>query len=238
MIFEIINPSDKCTLETSDHEVAAVTCCLIGTGKYALQGIDTDLEVPLFIFGDHDEWFTEKFNRDLDQSIEFIKANKLDELIVCLNGVLIGGAESRASFNKGMDLIDDPIKKEEWRQHWLDERRTSLNNICTRAWHYAESLQQLKNRALELVDSLGLEQAKEIIYNNPDKTATHYIIDTGCHYHSLEFHSFWSSELNDWDDSDFTSLEELKKHFKTVIDLSELKDLIRIYEGIKGVDHG
>ena len=102
------------------------------------KGIDTDLEVPLFIFGDHDEWFTEKFNRDLEQSIEFIKANKLDELVACLNSVLIGGAESRASFNKGMDLIDDPIKKEEWQQHWLDERRTSLNNICARAWDYAK----------------------------------------------------------------------------------------------------
>lgn len=37
-----------------------------------------------------------------------------------------------------MDLIDDPIKKEEWQQHWLDERRTSLNNICARAWDYAK----------------------------------------------------------------------------------------------------
>ena len=138
MIFEIINPSDACTLEAFDHEVASIACCFIGSGKYALKGIDTDLEVPLFIFGDHDEWFTEKFNRDLEQSIEFIKANKLDELVGCLNSVLIGGAESRASFNKGMDLIDDPIKKEEWQQHWLDERRTSLNNICARAWDYAK----------------------------------------------------------------------------------------------------
>ena len=101
MIFEIINPSDACTLEAFDHEVASIACCFIGSGKYALKGIDTDLEVPLFIFGDHDEWFT-------------------------------------ASFNKGMDLIDDPIKKEEWQQHWLDERRTSLNNICARAWDYAK----------------------------------------------------------------------------------------------------
>lgn len=36
MIFEIINPSDKCNLEASDHEVASIACCLIGEGKDAL----------------------------------------------------------------------------------------------------------------------------------------------------------------------------------------------------------
>ncbi|MDM1021638.1 hypothetical protein QSV37_15195 [Acinetobacter sp. VNK23] len=146
MIFEIINPSDKCTLEAFDHEVASVACCLIGSGQYALKGLDTDLEVPLFLFGGHDEWFTEKFGRTFEESIDFCKNNKLDALITCLNSTLIGGAESRASFNKGMDLIDDPVKKEEWRKHWLDQRRTSLNNICASAWSYARHFEELKTQ--------------------------------------------------------------------------------------------
>lgn len=149
MIFEIINPSDKCTLEAFDHEVASIACCLIGGGKYALDGIDTDLEVPLFIFGGHDDWFSEKFKRTLEESIIHVKSTKIDALINCLNSVLIGGAESRASFNKGLDLIEDPIKKEEWRQHWLDERRSSLNNICARAWSLGKHFEEIKSQGGE-----------------------------------------------------------------------------------------
>ena len=146
MIFEIVNPSDKCTLEAFDHEVAAIACVLIGNGKYALDGIDTKLEVPIFMFGGHDEWFTETFGRNVSDSLGYIKANKANELITCLNSVMLGSAESRASFKKGLELITDAEKREEWRQHWLNERRTSLNNICQFAWDYAKELEKQWNK--------------------------------------------------------------------------------------------
>jgi len=54
--------------------------------------------------------------------------------------VLIGDAAHRKAFEKGLELIDDPVKREQWREHWLDERRTSMNNIGGRAWGLAKRL--------------------------------------------------------------------------------------------------
>lgn len=138
MIFEIINPSDQCTLVADDLEIAAIICCLIGTGKYALKGLDTDLEVPLFIFGGHDEWFTGKFSRNYKDSLEYAIANKIDELIACAESVMIGGLADRHLYEQALSLIDDPTKQNEYRDSYLDKKRSSLNNICSRSWQYAE----------------------------------------------------------------------------------------------------
>ena len=40
MKFEIINPSDACTMYAPDLEVAAVAVSFLGDGKYPLEGLD------------------------------------------------------------------------------------------------------------------------------------------------------------------------------------------------------
>ena len=46
MIFEIINPSDKYTIEAEDWQVACVVNLIVGRGQYALQEIDGDHNMP------------------------------------------------------------------------------------------------------------------------------------------------------------------------------------------------
>lgn len=140
--FEIINPSDKYTIQAPDMEIAAVACVSLGQGKAAFDEIDGEREVPLFLFGGYDKWFTEQFGRDMAETFDRVLDERRDELADCLDSCLIGDAAHRASFNKGMALIESPEKREEWRQHWLDERRTSMNNIGSVAWETAANLRK------------------------------------------------------------------------------------------------
>lgn len=140
MLFEIINPSDTYTVLAPDLEIAGVACCLLGNGQYAFQGIDCDGEVPLFLFGGHDEWFTKHFGSDFETITGKVMSSRRAELADCFDSVLIGDAAHRKAFDKGLELIDDPVKREHWREHWLDERRTSMNNIGGRAWGLAKRL--------------------------------------------------------------------------------------------------
>ncbi|BBQ49868.1 hypothetical protein [Acinetobacter pittii] len=46
MIFELINPSDKCTFEAPNLKIAALVTCVLGNGQYCAKGIENDLDVP------------------------------------------------------------------------------------------------------------------------------------------------------------------------------------------------
>lgn len=98
MEFEIINPSDPYTITAPDLEIAAAAVVLLGNGKYSLEGKDGTPDVPFFLFGGHDEWFQEKFDRSLNESIEWILGSRAEELAACLDSVKIGSAE-RSSMN-------------------------------------------------------------------------------------------------------------------------------------------
>ncbi|MEG9134010.1 hypothetical protein VPJ54_17735, partial [Acinetobacter baumannii] len=45
MIFELINPSDKCTFEAPNLKIAALVTCVLGNGQYCAKGIENDLDV-------------------------------------------------------------------------------------------------------------------------------------------------------------------------------------------------
>jgi hypothetical protein len=136
MLFEIINPSDKYTIEAPDLEIAALAVCVLGEGKYALQGIDNTNEVPIFLFGGHDDWFKKKFGRSFGYSLELSDKAKLAD---CLDSTLIGDANDRKQFNAARTAVS-PEVFEGWRAGWTGARCSSLNNIGRRAYAYAEAL--------------------------------------------------------------------------------------------------
>lgn len=140
MLFEIVNPSDTYTIKSDDLELAAIACCLLGQGQYALDGIDCQESVPMFLFGGEEEWFTEKFGSDFTTSLTRVLETRSTELADCMDSVIIGGSANRQSYEKGLELIDDPDKKAKWRDHWHDERRSSMNDIGGRAWKWAEKI--------------------------------------------------------------------------------------------------
>lgn len=100
MKFEIINPSDPYNMEADDLEVAAVAVCLLGNGKYGLDGIDgrRKTEVPVFLLGGHDEWFEENFGANYERTAERVLNQRGDALARALESVTLG-RERRSSLN-------------------------------------------------------------------------------------------------------------------------------------------
>lgn len=91
MKFEIINPSDAYLMEADDLEVAAVAVCFLGAGQYALKGIEEShgQDVPIFLFNGHDEWFTEKFGKNFEDTSTHIVDNRSAELAAAFDSVKI-----------------------------------------------------------------------------------------------------------------------------------------------------
>ena len=74
------------------------------------------------------------------------------------------------------------------------------------------------------LQGLSLEQLQEIVDGAPDKTADYFIADKNAReYHSLEFGSYFSSELGEWEDSDFRTESELKNIYRNVLKLSDIR---------------
>lgn len=100
MKFEIVNPSDPYTIEADDLQIAAVAICLLGDGKYMGKGVGDDAgqEVPFFLFGGLDEWFTEKFSMGYFATATHALNNRNDALARAFESVTLGRAE-KSSLN-------------------------------------------------------------------------------------------------------------------------------------------
>lgn len=96
MKFEIVNPSDKYTMEAVDLEVAAVAVSLLGDGAYPLTGLGEDegQDVPPFLFGGHDEWFAQKFGMNFEETGRHVIEHRHSELADALDSVTIEGRRS------------------------------------------------------------------------------------------------------------------------------------------------
>lgn len=108
MKYEIINPSDRYTIEHSDFLALAAACVLLGNGQYALAPIDHEGEkVPMFLFGGFDEWWSEH-SPDVDIG-GYLEANKR-AVAEAMESVSLSGRE-RSSLND----IGGRAKK--WAEH-------------------------------------------------------------------------------------------------------------------------
>lgn len=116
MKFDLVNPSDPYTLEADDLQVAAVACCLLGNGKYALIGLGDDFgqEVPVFLLGGHDEWFTSKFGMTYEETATHTLNHRNDALARAFESVTLG-SERRSSLNdiggRARDIAQDIRRK-------------------------------------------------------------------------------------------------------------------------------
>lgn len=114
MRFELINPSDKYLFEAPSLEVAALSVLLLGHGNYGAKQVDGDAEVPLFLLGGNpDPWFEENFGRTLKASVQIADR---EQLAATLRSLEIPGPGSH------------------------DEKRTSMNDLRSRALRLADQL--------------------------------------------------------------------------------------------------
>src|SRR5579863_2871519 len=143
MLYEIINPSDPYTIEADSLAVAFVACVFLGSGQYAFKALDTDgVDIPLFLFGNTEEWCHDHLGESFKSVIDRVTTEpaKRGELERCLDSCLIGHEEDRKTYQAGLDLIDDPAKRERWRLRWHDDRLSSMHDIGTRAYGMVAAL--------------------------------------------------------------------------------------------------
>lgn len=140
MLFEIINPSDPYTIEAPDMKIAAAACVLLGNGQYAFRPLEGEgaVEVPLFLFGGHDEWFKEQFGAGTDAVLTDIMENRRAALADCLDSTTYGSAADRREFEHLTEHCA-PAERQKLRIERNNNRRGSLNDIAGRAHRYAKN---------------------------------------------------------------------------------------------------
>lgn len=125
MIYEVINPSDCCTFDAPDHEVATLAVFMLGEGHYGGQS-DEGPEVPIFLFGGATEWYQKTFGHSFEDGLTKRRA----DVAVALGSLIYCDASNRkAVVASGGDI-----------HAFNDAKRTSMNNIGKRAEALAEWL--------------------------------------------------------------------------------------------------
>lgn len=136
MIYEIINPSDPYTIE-GELLTACIATAILGNGKYALQDADGNEAMPILMFDPVAVWFTEAFGKPFGDLLE---ATPPDILASCFESVLCCSLRERQVYEDALALVENEAKRRQLREKWLDERRSSMNNIGGRAYAIAASL--------------------------------------------------------------------------------------------------
>lgn len=130
VIYEIVNPSDKMTIEAEDERVAQAATLLLGEGRVGLRNGAGETVLPLFLFGGADEWCRSHFPEGLSS---FIGAHRA-ALAKCLLSLIYVSVEARGA------VIAELGSDVEARTRYNDERRTSLTNYWAAASALAEGL--------------------------------------------------------------------------------------------------
>jgi hypothetical protein len=147
-LYEIMNPSDPYTMEVEDFKEAAVGLLMLSTA-FALEPVDSKEgpRMPMFLFGGMDKWIEANVCRpdDLQKWIQDHKAG----IAKALESVLIGEKGQRELYQSAMEAIDDPVKREAFREKWHDTKLSSVNNIGGAAWSMAKRLLRKPDVALE-----------------------------------------------------------------------------------------
>ena len=138
MIHEIINPSDKYTIECDDMALLTASIFLLGEGMYGTSSEETEYSVPLTAFGGKDgvTLFKEEFGHALS---DYVGSHK-KEISDCLNSVCLGDANERILYFSTLEKIDDAEKKQAFINEWFDKQQSSTNQIGQRAYAIAHNL--------------------------------------------------------------------------------------------------
>lgn len=106
--FELVNPSDPYTFTAPNLETAALAVVLLGRGRYGAKSLDGGKDVPIFLLGGHDEWFTENFGRTVQESLDHIAH---EAIAACLDTLAIDGERSSLNnIGEGAKLLAEALR--------------------------------------------------------------------------------------------------------------------------------
>lgn len=138
MLYEIINPSDKYTIECPDLEIAFIACVILGEGQYAFDPIGDGERVPLFLFGPADQWCQEHFQKTVGEVFGHVMTTRKAELADALDSVVVSDRQEFLRLTAGLTR---PAFEAE-RARWHNDQRTSMNDIGGRAYKLAAQFRQ------------------------------------------------------------------------------------------------
>ena len=136
MIYEVINPSDAVTIECGSPLVAGLSVLLLGEGRYGAEGEDGSTAIPLMLFGGEKavaRWLAgcgyagglgdalAEHRGSIARCLRTAMVCSIDERRGLIAAVVAGGGDEGKVFAA-----------------LNDARRTSMNNICGRAYAIAE----------------------------------------------------------------------------------------------------
>lgn len=146
--YDLINMSDAVTFQAPDLQIAALATLLIGNGQYMANAYDDaeekmngmDNGVPPFLFVPLSTWWQERWP---ESPIQAVFDTRKSEVADCFDTFLYGKLDEYKAFM--LSVADaTPQEAAERRAAWNDSKRSSLNNICNRAYANAKALREKK----------------------------------------------------------------------------------------------
>ena len=133
--WELINPSDKVTFEAPSLEVAAF-CAVLLSPHYGVRCVENESE-SFFEFMGAVHVFESRWGKAAD----FLVSHET-EIADCLDSFAYLSAGERTRYKRAIELIDDPEKRQRFRDEHEERARSSISAICKRAWKYAVSIRE------------------------------------------------------------------------------------------------
>jgi len=93
-IKELANPHDKITLDCEDIDAARIAVLLVGRGQYCIIGD----EMPLFLFGGHEQWFQKTYGKSLDDLSDSVDPMRVAAVL-----------KSFSLVHGGRSSVNDPV---------------------------------------------------------------------------------------------------------------------------------
>lgn len=142
-LYEVINPSDPVTFHAPDNAIAIAVVVLLGRGSYAAEDESGNNVGGMALFLSEEkvqallvEWLGP--HESLGAWIHL----HAETIIAALESCAVMPRGERQTYDLAMAAITDEDKRKAFRDAVLDKRRSSLNNICARAWEMAAALRE------------------------------------------------------------------------------------------------
>lgn len=147
-IYEITNPSDPITLRAASPTVAALAAAVLGEGAYGVQDAQGATVLPVLLLAGPNATKEALLKVGIDVAdFDGVMTTYMVRLISALESVQACPVVDRNAYELHTgNVFDDergapvtaPLR--ELRKLYCEKRRSSMNNICAKAWHLAEVL--------------------------------------------------------------------------------------------------
>lgn len=138
MKYELVNMSDPYTMIADDHKVAFVSATLIST-TMTVTSEDGEFKPSIPAFAGGMDYIQEVL--DTDDVTQFIKDN-ISGVIDFLDSVALGTFDERDAYDAKLLEFENLDGRDVWRKKYLDEKRSSMNDIGSYAWDLANQLRE------------------------------------------------------------------------------------------------